>query len=126
MATVLFCSLALLTGCGGTSSADAQIPTKAELTQCISEAGGEPWSQIPTLPPGFPPVKPEVVMVGPYAAHISYYVDKRPVFSQKTIKEFGEIQEYQAYPRFNGRVLVLLDPDITPKDKELAFSCLER
>jgi hypothetical protein len=64
-------------------------------------------------------------MVGPNAAHITYYVDKHPVFSRKTVREFAEIQEYKAYVRFNGRVLALLDPDITPKDKELAFSCLE-
>jgi hypothetical protein len=127
VALALFFAPVVLTACGGGSSSaagPAQIPGKAELTQCILAAGGHRWGQTPILPKGFPTGLTEVFMIGPEYAHLSYYIAKRPVFSQKTVRAFAEIQEYRAYVRFNGRVLVLLDPDIQQKDREIGFSCL--
>jgi hypothetical protein len=115
----------LLAACGGSSSADAAIPGKAELMQCVKDGGGQWWNQFPLLPKGFPSGTAEVDVIGPKSAHITYYVAKRPVFSKKTAEGFAEIGEYVAYPRSGGRVLVLLDPGTGKEDRELAFSCLE-
>jgi hypothetical protein len=122
--TCALLALGLLAGCGGGSSS-GEPPTAAEVTKCVIEGGGQTWGQAPIKPKGFPKHLEESATVGPQFAHITVYISPRRAFDQEIVKGFEEIQEYHAQLLYGGHGLLLLDPDIKKKDRELAMQCIE-
>jgi hypothetical protein len=116
-----------LPGCGGGASpaAGAGVPTGKEIERCVIEAGGTKWTETPLEPSGFPTNLEIARTIGPSMNHITVYVARHPVFTQRLVKGFDDIGEYRAVASQHGRILILLDHDTSKRDEELAFKCVE-
>lgn len=108
-----------LAGCGGSSPL-----TPASVRECIVDAGGEPWSLLPTTPKGAPEKFPHTYTIGPERGHIAVLFLSNPSEAEKLARGFDRIMEYDATVVHGGEMLVLLDTRIAKADEKVAFECV--
>jgi hypothetical protein len=109
-------------GCGG--SAEAGVPTRAEVISCIKAGGGRPWGMAPTYPGGIHGRYEKAYALGPDGGHIGILLAEEPTFTHFVVQGFDTIHEYEALPAVDGHALILLDTVPTKGDRRLAFKCL--
>jgi hypothetical protein len=121
--TVALVLTGLLAGC----SDDSRVPvlTSASVMRCVLDGGGEKWPLTPQMPKGAPTRFETVYTIGPDRGHIGILISRPHTFTERLAKEFDEIGEYRATPTREGRVLVLLDGEISKADRTVAFECVE-
>lgn len=95
------------------------------MRQCIVDAGGEPWSLLPTTPKGAPRHFKHAYTIGPERGHIAVLFLPHPSEAKKLARGFDEISEYDASVVRGGEVLILLDTTIAKADEKVAFECVD-